>query len=69
MKEVKPCPFCGEDPIIYRSDINDKWGVACDNKKCFIQPYTKTYTHKRIAINKWNTRIKPVTLEANNEMP
>lgn len=69
MKEVKPCPFCGEDPIVYHSDINDKWVVACDNNKCSVRPCTGLYYHKRITVNKWNTRMKPVTLEVSDEMP
>lgn len=58
-KEVKPCPFCGDESVnvfrgIHRSDI---WYVSCN--KCGIR--TEGDTSGELAIATWNRRVKIIT--------
>lgn len=46
MKELKQCPFCGEDDLYLTDTKTHTW---CDNRKCVI------YNHL-IPIKAWNTR-------------
>lgn len=78
MKEVKPCPFCGEEPLVckrpgykmkYRPDIKEAWYITCANQKCCIKPHTKHYANRTYAISKWNIRMRPVTLEVSDGVP
>lgn len=58
-KELKPCPFCGKQPILYY--LLGKASIDCVNEKCKIKP--STWLH--ISTNKvdelvkvWNTRVE-----------
>lgn len=59
MTKLKPCPFCGEEPIKKHYFDNfletNMYYVTCRNKKCF-QPYTDGWRNKASATRQWNTR-------------
>lgn len=51
--EIKPCPFCGETPIL-RNRV-----VSCNNDKCPCAPMTSSslFKTKEAAIKAWNEHI------------
>lgn len=52
MSKLKPCPFCGSDPVL--TTIGNPWyWVSC--LECKIT--TKSYNSKSQAIKAWNTRL------------
>jgi Lar family restriction alleviation protein len=56
MSELKPCPFCGREAVVYDAgdtDFGPAWYVACD--KCSCQIDKEHYT-KAEAIAAWNQR-------------
>ena len=53
-KRLKPCPFCGEQPVI---ENHGQYSVVCDSEKCTVAPMTADgYRTKLAAIKAWNTR-------------
>lgn len=56
MAELKPCPFCGTEPIIIREYGMTQ--VKCNNFECWILPGTSRYTNEEIAFNAWNERAE-----------
>ena len=65
MSELKPCPFCGEEPELF--DFTDgRFIVQCSNSDCDVYPYTSIHRDKADAIAAWNHRAtvytKPTTL-------
>jgi hypothetical protein len=50
--ELKPCPFCGGEPIM------GAWDVECDNPLCEVQP-TVAGQSQAEAIAAWNRRAAP----------
>jgi Lar family restriction alleviation protein len=55
MEELKKCPFCGGEAILYKSfDYVNKCRVECTN--CNI--CTQNYDTKGEAIEAWNRRVK-----------
>ena len=52
---IKPCPFCGEVPDLEVSMC--EFSIACNNKKCLVQPDCWLGANKSRAIKKWNKRI------------
>lgn len=53
MDELKPCPFCGNDAVLYE-DYEGGWVIEC--KRCFVQIWRKN--SKKAAIKAWNRRAK-----------
>lgn len=58
-EKLKTCPFCRGNPTIYHicneNDNNyELWSVRCENVWCDIQPKTKEYGCKELAIKVWN---------------
>lgn len=58
---LKPCPFCGDIPVVEKHEETDRWTetvyqVVCDSDDCLINPETNSYGDKQRAINDWNTR-------------
>ena len=53
MKRIKPCPYCGADPII--TLIGGYFKVRCINPEC---PGRQKWVDKKLAIEAWNTRAK-----------
>lgn len=67
MKDLKPCPFCGQSPAITESH---RWpwmanksvigfSVVCENIDCVIYSADNTYFRsKSDAIEAWNRRVE-----------
>ena len=56
-KELKPCPFCGEEAkIVDCSYYHEKksWCAMCGNPSCFA--YTEAHKTKSLAKERWNKR-------------
>ena len=54
MSELKPCPFCGRDPIIIKvSRYSRKHLIKCTG--CKVAPEVTGF-EKLVAINIWNSR-------------
>ena len=53
-KDLKPCPFCGQDSAICNQDDNGLWYVYCNNDFCFAE--ITEVTSQEAVIEKWNTR-------------
>ena len=54
MNELKPCPFCGKTPVIYRGTFSEKYRVRCE-KGCGVE--TAPFGLKERAIEAWNRRV------------
>lgn len=55
-KCVEACPFCGEEPEVYKTGYG--WEVACENEYCICMPDTlNRYSTKEDAIKAWNDSI------------
>ena len=65
--ELKPCPFCGEIPIVvkdkrYPGNSNgiDAWHIECRNYECVIYGADGVYFRTRkAALIHWNRRTEP----------
>lgn len=56
MGELKKCPFCGSEAIIYEDhEYNDAYMVGCKGF-CKLEPMTEWCKTKEEAIAQWNTR-------------
>ena len=67
---AKPCPFCGAYPTCF--DLHGVFEVACQNKKCPVQPSTSIYSDRKggpppkhsrspqAAADAWNARAEAV---------
>lgn len=57
-KELKPCPFCGEEAKIvdcsYYHEKKKSWCAMCGNPSCFA--YTEAHKTKSLAKERWNKR-------------
>lgn len=51
--ELKPCPFCGKYPLLYRSTFSERYRVRCE-KGCGAE--TAPYGTKLKAKEAWNRR-------------
>ncbi len=51
MTELKPCPFCGNDAVLYE-EYEGGWVIEC--KVCFVKIWRKN--SKKAAIKAWNRR-------------
>lgn len=69
MEKLKPCPFCGEKPLVRMVDLRcitvadnvalrDEWyRVCCGNASCVCNTRTKKFLSKDEAIEAWNRRV------------
>ena len=58
MSELKPCPFCGEMPIM-RNELTGngtEYHLECFNNSCPVVVQTITYSDPRPAMTAWNER-------------
>lgn len=54
---IKSCPFCGEKPKV-TGNFRGAYMISCENKDCFIQPFTKANSKEIEELVKiWNFRI------------
>jgi hypothetical protein len=57
--EVRPCPFCGAQPVVWECDVKGSnktgWRVGCFDF-CRVHPVTVPYSSKEDAIAVWNIR-------------
>ena len=56
MSELKPCPFCGNTPML-RNDAGE-WRVECSGPECDCLPSTWWYESEEEAIEAWNRRAE-----------
>lgn len=56
MIELKPCPFCGEMPIIHGGESGGYY-IECINGDCTCLPISWSYETKEKAIEAWNRRV------------
>lgn len=62
MSKCKPCPFCGEEAVIYERTKLDgsspffRYSVGCGNRYCEIRPQTGFWKHQSEAMYSWNRR-------------
>lgn len=62
MMELKPCPFCGKQPVVFLSVFSESYRIRCDGKSgCGVE--TAPYGAKEKAIKAWNKRTDLVPLE------
>ena len=66
---IKPCPFCGEYPMLwdkyeerfvsFMTDCDDpRYSIECVNAGCVCNPATIWFETKEEAIKYWNKRVK-----------
>lgn len=63
MDELKPCPFCGEQPELDEWHYGDAgecitFMVQCKNENCTCRPFTQEYIRVLPAIEAWNRRAE-----------
>ena len=64
MTELKTCPFCGGEAVIYErrkldgSDAFFKYSIGCGSKYCEMRPQTGFWKHKSEAEFSWNKRAR-----------
>lgn len=66
--ELKPCPFCGCRPKLFRPG----WGVygnyvQCAARRCKVNPCTDSFPTREKAIAAWNRRKGEEAKHANAE--
>lgn len=57
--KLKPCPFCGKKPHIYKVPKSPKgyyWTVQCERLDVIV--YTRSMQSKKDAIEAWNRRAE-----------
>ena len=64
--ELKPCPFCGKEAMMFCMPKNENlpgnlWIVGCDGPNgslcpCYIWKCTPFYVGKELAMKMWNKR-------------
>ena len=57
MVELKPCPFCGVEPVLSQ-DYFGRYDVRCLNTGCEIMPSTRVYDKAEDAAASWNRRAE-----------
>ncbi len=59
MDNLKPCPFCGQQPTTYSSGSNhgvDNLWIVCANQACRIAAFQRNTAEEAIAA--WNHRYE-----------
>ena len=60
VKDVPPCPFCGQQPKTISTDL-DGFGhlkqIRCVNPECDVRPFTKPCETIKEAKEQWSKRI------------
>lgn len=58
VKNLKPCPFCGDKPKMAVGDNRRLFKVQCVNGGCFLTVCTWDSRPRGEAIRRWNTRAR-----------
>ena len=59
MEELKPCPFCGTNPLVIANKYRHHqttFCVKCNNIDCTVIPVTYEHSEMNAAIEAWNRR-------------
>lgn len=56
-EDLKPCPFCGNIPVLSDDGWTHTWTVECPHFECYVNPQTVAFGRER-AIAAWNTRAE-----------
>ncbi|MBQ3349173.1 MAG: Lar family restriction alleviation protein [Thermoguttaceae bacterium] len=58
---MRPCPFCGNPPLLMRNPRTNRYHVACVNEDCIMSSDYRSPT-KEEAVAMWNSRYneKPI---------
>jgi len=59
MKDLKPCPFCGEKAIIVDKNLYPHWTryyPTCTNRSCIGRNRSKYFPSEEAARKAWNVR-------------
>ena len=60
MKELKPCPFCGGEPLLEPYEVRKGYEASIQCNSCLGRMITITYDDKKTAVKKvieaWNRR-------------
>lgn len=54
-----PCPFCGGEADLCRTQALRHYGVMCAGDDCSVNPETRLYKTRTEAVDAWNAR-KPM---------
>ena len=68
-KELKPCPFCGETPMLRLDDIKVMGTghyVECMNEDCVVNVCTRRFDTQDEAIGAWNHRAMDIKMIKTN---
>lgn len=59
MDKLKPCPFCGTEPVIRQWPGTNTLYIECINKKCKMNPSTglQRWSKIEVHIEAWNRRV------------
>lgn len=55
--DLKPCPFCGNKPYVFKSSAGVAVGCALTEKRCTNHVRTSTYATANTAFFHWNKRM------------
>lgn len=56
--KLKPCPFCGEVPVIKKNFGANRINVECENPLCNVSAQSDICSTENEAIGIWNTRAE-----------
>lgn len=67
MNAIKPCPFCGAQPVIEK-ELSWKgkysWAIACNNDNCPMETvWNYGFLSEQEAIKAWHTRYQPGVID------
>lgn len=68
MTDLKPCPFCGEEPCI--TDVRMQgyeFFVGCYNDDCLMRPRSDMHDTKAGVVLAWNRRAQPAQAVASDQ--
>lgn len=54
-EELKPCPWCGNPPVLRLRKFKGGWRISCYGTGCQMHPWVERKT-KEASIKAWNTR-------------
>ena len=60
MAELKPCPFCGVEPVVTKHHNRFTEWYLCSCPKCHISQTGSEYGFRFEAVEAWNRRVNVV---------